>query len=336
MTDAAITVDTTPTTVEVAVPAPIEISVQSIVGLPGPTGATGAQGIPGDNIAASIGPTAPATPVDGQLWFDSDASITADGTLAVVSATEPATPGTNDLWYDSTVEILKRYDGAGWVFPTPSGGGDWEQIWAPPIDDISEFVRAGNIDWTVASNEITNTNTGSGYQFANCPDSQVNRTFGMAIEAEIWPIAHGGGAAADAYAGILVSGFDTGNYAAWGVRRAYTNGALTLAFFGRSEAGTFYYTSVTSGSVGGSLNTAWTRLRFANIGGQITGWHDYWPTSSWIPTRSPTVVGTNPMYSPGKDLYLGLVSYNMQVKFRNIKAHQLTSSTPVPPGWENY
>lgn len=112
MTDAEIVIDTTPTTVEVALPPAIEISVQTIVGLPGPTGATGAQGPAGDQ--GDPGPqgdpgldsTVPGPQgdpgLDGDPGPQGDPGI--DGRTILYGAVDPTTEGEDDDFYINTAE----------------------------------------------------------------------------------------------------------------------------------------------------------------------------------------------------------------------------------------
>lgn len=74
--------------------------------------------------------TAPTTPLNGQLWFDSsnrilkiyDASVTSWKSISssTTSATQPTTSITGDLWWDISNNQLKAYNGSSWVLVGPT------------------------------------------------------------------------------------------------------------------------------------------------------------------------------------------------------------------------
>ena len=91
-------------------------------------------------LGTSVGPTAPSTPSNGQLWVDSSSSpplvkIWNGATWTIVSfqpnasistspgATAPSSPALGQLWQNTsqTPDELKMWDGANWVRVDPLG-----------------------------------------------------------------------------------------------------------------------------------------------------------------------------------------------------------------------
>jgi hypothetical protein len=72
--------------------------------------------------------TAPANPLDGQLWFDTSASLLKvyNGTTfktigaATASSTAPTSNVAGDLWYDTGPQLLKVYTGTQFITVGPS------------------------------------------------------------------------------------------------------------------------------------------------------------------------------------------------------------------------
>jgi hypothetical protein len=80
---------------------------------------------------ASVSP--PATPVTGNLWYDTNAPATLkvyNGTAwvptasAASSSTAPTSPSTGTTWYDTSVTpaLFKVWNGSAWVAETIIGG----------------------------------------------------------------------------------------------------------------------------------------------------------------------------------------------------------------------
>lgn len=72
--------------------------------------------------------TAPANPIEGQIWFDSTAKAIKvyNGTAfkvppaAASSTTQPTVANVGDCWYDSTNDQLRIYNGTTWILIGPN------------------------------------------------------------------------------------------------------------------------------------------------------------------------------------------------------------------------
>ena len=92
--------------------------------------------------------TAPAAPLEGQLWWDSGNSLLKvyNGTIfktisaATASASAPTSNVTGDLWYDTTNQQLKVYTGSTFLLVGPqfsAGEGTSGAIVATITDNVS-------------------------------------------------------------------------------------------------------------------------------------------------------------------------------------------------------
>lgn len=99
---------------------------QGIPGNPGSAGATGAAG-----PAGATGPTGPAGPP----------------TYATVSATAPASPVAGQLWYDTTTQDLKTWSGTAWVVST----ANWASGGLPLTGDYSYLATVTDVSSVLAN-----------------------------------------------------------------------------------------------------------------------------------------------------------------------------------------
>ena len=86
---------------------------------------------------ATISETAPASPVAGQVWFESDTAQTyvyydsqwieigASGTAAIVSDTVPSNPVSGQIWFNSST-------GGTYVYYTDGSSNQWIEVGAQP------------------------------------------------------------------------------------------------------------------------------------------------------------------------------------------------------------
>lgn len=96
------------------------------------------------------GATAPATPTEGEAWYDTTNSVLKiyDGSAwraanCKYADAEPTSPVAGDLWYDSVNLTLKIYSGAAWVvcLPATAAVAQPVQMW---MFQSSKGTRTGN------------------------------------------------------------------------------------------------------------------------------------------------------------------------------------------------
>ena len=75
-----------------------------------------------------------------------DCGTDAGSANVFVGSTAPATPADGDVWFDTTINVWKRWDGARWV--TTSGGGG-----LPAATKRNQLLVSGaapTFDWAAA------------------------------------------------------------------------------------------------------------------------------------------------------------------------------------------
>lgn len=129
-----------------------------------------------ENFAST---TAPAHPLEGQLWWKSDTnvfSVYADGGWKVLSkvessATTPTTPQTGDLWFNTTTQQLNVYNGTSWIVVGPDYTSTqgisgvlpatvWDNEAVPSTHTVLKFM-IGNVALGVVSSASYTLNANS-------------------------------------------------------------------------------------------------------------------------------------------------------------------------------
>lgn len=119
------------------------------------------------NAVVVYQPTAPSSPVTGQIWVDSDdrqfyiwsgsAWISAITTF-IYQSNAPGSPVTGQVWVDSDNNLMYIYNGTSWILVTPPGSSYQTtapsspatgQVWIDSDDNNKLYVWTGST-WVTA------------------------------------------------------------------------------------------------------------------------------------------------------------------------------------------
>lgn len=113
--------------------------------------------------------TAPASPLDGQLWFDQSTSILKVYTgvefkplgATKAEATEPTTSQEGDVWYDTTLKQLKVFDGTNYTLVGPAytdadgeSGAFVETLTDGGTDYVVTTIKEAGVIISIISNNV--------------------------------------------------------------------------------------------------------------------------------------------------------------------------------------
>lgn len=218
--------------------------------------------------------SAPATPLEGQIWYDSaNKSIKVyNGTgfklppVASSSSTAPTNKNTGDLWYDSTNQQLNFWDGAAWKVIGPAYSAS-----LGTVGDVYDTISNGVTTYPVIKKFLAGNLIS-----VISKDSQFTPSPSVAGFPTIRP---GYNISANYSMNVLDDLFVSGDATVTGTINGNATSSSTIAVIDTPTAGTYYLTFTTGTTGNQTLRTDASTLTYdpstdtlnvGNISGSIT------------------------------------------------------------------